>query len=369
MFKHTFKNIIYTSSIAAILLIGCKKPNDPKPTATPLPGANGFYVVNEGAFQGGNASLSFFDKTTQSMTNDYYFKLDSKNALGDQAQSMSIYKNKGYVVVQNSNKVEVVDMTAFTTLGVLNIPATTSPRYFLGVNENTGYLTDWKTNSVLVINLTDKSVTASIAVGTGPDQMILTGNKVYVANKGGFGNDNKISVINPATNSVENIITVDDMPNSMVLDKDNKLWVLCGGNKVYGGAPNYTLDLALSSKGSLVKINLSNNTVEQTMTFPSIDKSPSSLTINKDGNKLLYNYEGKVFGQDITATILNRTPLINREFYGLSFDPSANQIIACFAPNYTSAGKIIRYNFSDNTQAIAIDSFTVGVNPSSIVFK
>lgn len=367
-----FSKILFSSSIAATLVAGCVKPNDPKPDAPlPKPGASGFYVVNEGQFNKKNASISFFDKATNSATINYYQKQTGKE-LGDQAQSMTIYNGKGYIVVQNSQKVEVVDMTVFTSQGALKIPSTSSPRYFIGASENIGYLSDWGSDKVLAINLTDQTITQSITVGKGPDFMVKSGNKICVANSGGYGNDNSISVINTLNNAVEATIMVGDSPNSMVLDKDNNLWVLCSGQKVYGGAPNYDFDAIKSTNGSLIKINLSNNAIVLNLKFGSLESIPKRLTINALGTNLYYTlgaYGGTLYTHDIAATTLNINPILARNFYGLAFDPSANQLIGCVAPSFTSNGKIIRYNLVNNAQVAAVDSFEVGVNPSSVVFK
>ena len=67
---------------------------------------NGFFVVNEGNFSWGKATLSFIHQDGK-VENNIYEKVNNK-VLGNVGQSMSIFNDKGYIVVNNSQKVEVV---------------------------------------------------------------------------------------------------------------------------------------------------------------------------------------------------------------------------------------------------------------------
>ena len=338
----------------------CKRPEDPKPAGFSKLG-KGFFIVNEGNFKERNASISFYDRGTKSMLNNLYM-VRNNIELGDQANSMAIYGDKGYIVVQNSNKVEIVDVDYGTSKGKLNLPETVNPRNFLGIDSTKGYLTDWKTNSVMVINLKTNGITSSILTGKGPDQLLKVGNKVFVSNSGGYDADSSITVINSSNNTVEATISVGNSPSSMVLDKDGMLWVLGGGKY----KADYT---GMEKPGTLTKINTNTNEVLLSISFPLGFTPPNSLTINKTGNKLLYNFEGKVYSHDIASATLPTSSIINRNFYSLAYDTTDNYIIGCLAQGFTSNGKIIRYEFHSNVHAVDYDSMEVGIAPRVVVFK
>src|SRR6478609_285942 len=101
----TFKTPLwYLMQCAALLFIfsSCKRePEEPIPVQQSYIG--GVYVVCEGNYGSGNSTISFYNKGT--VANDI-FKAANGRPIGDQAQSITIYKDKAYVLVQNSGKIE-----------------------------------------------------------------------------------------------------------------------------------------------------------------------------------------------------------------------------------------------------------------------
>src|SRR6188474_1098650 len=131
-----FKSLGVLVVLAAMIFIqACS--DDPNPIK---PGESGFFIVNEGAWGNSNTSLSYYDRKTDEVTNDLIFNLD--HPLGDQSQSMTVFEGKGYIAVQNSSKVEVIDVNTFTWLATIS-EGLPSPRYFLGVSSNKAYVSDW----------------------------------------------------------------------------------------------------------------------------------------------------------------------------------------------------------------------------------
>jgi len=320
----------------------------------------GVFVVNEGNLLKGNGAISFLNTSANTAEPDI-FKAVNNRPLGDNVQSMFIQNEKAYIVVNNSNKIEVADANTFNWLATIeNLKL---PRYTTMAN-NKGYVTETisyvvANGQVSVIDLNANTVIKAIPVGAQPEQIVAFNNKVYVTNSGA----NTVSVINTSTDAVEATITVGDSPNSLTVDTNGKLWVLCGGKKAYNA--DWSLNEIASTAGSLVRINTANNTVETTLPFNSKSASPADLTINKDRNKLLYSYAGKVYQFDITATTLPATALINRSFYGLGVEPGTNIIYGADAGSFTANGKAIRYN----ANGIAMDSFATAVGPNGFVFK
>ncbi len=353
------KNSILSLFIAVLFLSSCKKDNGPNDGIKYIP--SGMFVVNEGQFMGGNASISYF-RTNSSYTNVDLYSAINNVPLGDVAQSMSIFNGFGYIVVNNSKKVEVVNMNDFHRAGTIN--GLESPRHFLGINNNTGYVSDWTANNIKIINLVTNTVTGTIPCGAGPEEMLLTNNKVFVCNVGGFGNDSTITVIDVNTNSVISTIQVGLNPNSIKQDNNGNIWVLCGGTI---GA-DYTPGTADDIGGTLIQIDPTTYSIIKQLNFAS-DQHPLKMNTNSAKDKLYYlqgnsSTTGKVFRMYLSNPVLPTTALVNREFYGLGIDPLKENIYGGIG-NFTVNTYILKYQ----SNGTFVDSLKVGVAPNGFAFN
>lgn len=345
--------------LAAQIATGCDKKDDDK-TGSPV-SASGAYVINEGAFGNGNASISFLDLSTGTMHNDL-FAQSNGFPLGDVAQSMTINGNTGYIVVNNSQKVEVVNLYD------LSVKATISgfqgPRYMV-IAGGKGFVSDWFSNQVCVVSLASNSIVKQIPAGSGPDQLAFAGNRLFACNIGGWGSDSTVTVIDPVNESVITTITVGINPNSMAADKNGKLWVLCGGST----GPDFTGGTPDDIAGTLVRIDPISLTIEKNIPIPAF-LHPLKLTINGNGDRLWYllgsdGYYGRVTRMEITDTLFHANPLINRMFYGLGVDQKTGIVYCGHAPSFSQNGYLVRYHAS----GIAIDSMEVGIAPNGFCFR
>jgi YVTN family beta-propeller protein len=281
--------------------------------------------------------------------------------MGDVLQSIALYNNRAFMVMNNSRKVVVTNANTFKAEG--EIGGLEMPRYFVALDDNKGYVTEWVTYSgkgrVAVVDLKTLAVTNTIEVGINPERMLLLGGKLYVANR----DDNFISVINTATDAVEASIPVTHGPNGLALDNSNNLWVASAGLKVYDD--NYKFIEEESKPGALVKINTSSNTVVSTLNFTSKAAAPGNLTTSRNGAALYYTYNGNTYQQDINNSTLSTAPLIRRSFNALGVDPASNYLYAARFTDYTSNGWVIRYN----PTGAAVDSFRVDIAPNGFVFR
>lgn len=372
-----FNKFLAAPLLALTILAGCDpKKDDPTPPVvlppviTPGDSTNVF-VINEGRFGSNNGSVSFFNKTSKTVTDADRFRRVNGRGLGDVVQSMAVQGNKGYIVVNNSNKVEVVTLPAFTSAGVVR--GLTSPRHFLPVSPTKAYVTQWGDAygtvvvppSVKVVDLTTNAVVATILTGDMPERLVLAGGKVYVANSG----SNTLTVIDPATNTVTSTLAVGDAPNSFATDKNGLLWVLCGGTVVYN--TNFSVDYNATTRGGLVSVNAATATVTSTRTFATNLLQPTDLQKNQAGDQLLFRatdantYVGSICRLGIADASLPAltAPFIQRKFYGLGIDPKTDVVYGGTGV-FQGTDKLIRYQ----SNGAALDSATVGVGPNGFVF-
>jgi YVTN family beta-propeller protein len=338
-----------------IALSACKKKDDEVPMNIEY--SNGVFVVNEGPYSNGSGSISFIDVTTNSVYNNIF---ENKNGfpMGSIAQSMNVIGGKGYLVINNANKVEIVDPKSFASIGTISGLA--NPRYITAVGATKAYISQWGSDgvsgSIKVVDLNTNTITSTIAVGSGAENMLLIGNSMYVACSGGYASDSSVYVINTTTDVVSDIIKVGANPNDLVSLDNQSLFVLCAGR----WKSDYS---ELEAYGSLVKINVSDNSFSKLFELSDMYAQPGSLTGHN--GYLYFNFNGDVYKQSATSSTLDNTKIIHRDFYGLGVDPISNKIYGADAGNFSQAGKVLRYDLSGNV----IDSFTVAVAPNGFYFN
>ena len=322
---------------------------------------NGIFTVNEGVWGQSSGTISYFNRNTKS-TQDKIFQAANNRDLGEVVQSMFFYNNKVYIVVNNSNKIEVANASTFKEEA--QITGLKMPRYFLAVSATKGYVSEWGTDgltgTISVLDLTTNSITNTIPVGAGPEALLLKDGKLYVAHIGGFGLNNIVTVINTTTDQVITSIPVLDNPSSCVEDVDGNIWVACSGELAYSTYPN--IDTANSTESGLVKISPSNHTALDTISFGK-GNPISKLIINSNTqNELYYSRAGTVWEYNI-ATATER-PLFEGNFYGLGFDPNTNYINAA-----TASGVNAAYAKRYQTDGSLVDSFLVGVFANGFAYR
>ena len=351
-------NTLIAIFFPVILFSSCK--NTPESTPSIVPNnLNGVFICNEGAFGQGNGSISFLNTDSNTFSEDLYFAANNL-PLGDVAQSISLYDNRAFIVVNNSQKMEVVSLENFKR--ITTIQGLSSPRFFIG-NGNKGYISDWISDNVYVLNLNNYQIIDTIPAGSGPEEMLIVNNKLYVCNSGGFGDDSTITVIDINSNSVIATINTPLNPSSIKLDKDGKVWALCKGS--LGSDYTPTPD---DAAGALIQINPSSNAIEQQFTF-AYNSHPVKMQINKSKDELFfldgeYGYAGEIKKLSIYAATQSPATIVSSSFYGLGINPTTNEIFAGRG-DFSGRAYVLRFT-SDGT---LIDSTLAGIAPNGFAFN
>jgi YVTN family beta-propeller protein len=346
------KKLILFAIMMAVLFAACKKEEN-QPEESGL--KDGVFIVNQGNFTAGNASLSYFESATSKLTNDLFYEVNDA-PLGDVAQSISIDGELAYIVVNNSGNIYIIDRKTAEFKG--KISQFTSPRHFLKINDQKAYVSDLASNSITIVNPGSFEITGEIAVNRSTENMVLIGNKAYVAHWSGYLQaikNKQVLVIDTNTDALIDSIKVGVEPNSMVVDKDNNLWVLCSGGYDNEEVP------------SLWKINPQAKSVIKKYEFDDIASSPSSLVINGMGDELFYLNNG-VYGMSVSDGALPENPVIamdGKYFYALGIDPQNSDIYVSDALDYTKNGLVYHY---DHTGSL-LDSLEVGIIPGAFGFN
>lgn len=318
---------------------------------------DGMFILNEGNFGGGNASVDFLSDDGV-LSHDIY-SLVNLEPLGDVAQSLYLEGDLCYIVVNGSAKIEVVNRYTFEKVGTVST-GLVNPRYMTIVNGK-GYVTNWGDPSnpsddfVAVVNLSNFSVSSTIPVAEGPEQIVYANDNIYVAHMGGWGFGNTISVISPSLGSVTSTIEVEDVPSSMVVNGEF-LYVLSSGKAAWTGE---------ETVGSLTMIDTQTNITLSKEVF-SLGIHPSKLTT--DGNMLYYTVDDKVKAADMidltnTVTLFSTADQGTFGAYGMAVKDG--EVFVADAGDYTSDGRVLIYTTTGTFKSV----HTVGPLPNNFGFN
>jgi len=317
----------------------------------------GVYIVNEGNFLAGNASISFYDPQSDTVHNQIFYRVN-QSPVGDVANSMTIWDGKAYLTVNNSGKIYIADPESMEYLG--KITGLASPRNLEVVDDNKAYVSDLFNSRINIVNPTSFELLDSSGIsghinlnGYTAEQIIISGAYAYAAC---WSYGDRIYVIDTDTDSLLDSIQVGKQPNSMVMDRNGDIWVLCDGG--YTGSP-YGQEHA-----SLWKLDTDNRSARQELEFEDIMDSPVDLVINTGGDTLIY-LNGDI---NITSIADVREEVFihggGRLFYGIGADPNDNTLYVADAVDFQQNGMVYRYSM----QGDLLDSFQVGINPGSFCF-
>ncbi len=324
------------------------KPQDVVQPQVQLTNGKKVYVVNEGNFGSPNASVSLYDPANNNVISNFYQNQNSSSPiLGDVAQSLSFINGNFYIVVNHSGKIVVCD-NQFKKLN--QVTSLSSPRYILPVTNQKAYVSDYNANAISIIDLNSNTKTGSIPCAGWTEQMVMIYNKAFVTNI----RKNYVYCINTISNTITDSINVGIDAGTIVIDKNDKLWVLSNG------------DQQNSINGKLSRIDPVSNQVEASYTFGAGD-SPGYLCLNKTKDTL-YFINGSVYRMPIIAGGLPATPFIangTKNFYGLGINPNDHNIYVSDALDFNSQSNIYIYNTDGSPKT----NFKAGISANGFYFE
>ena len=340
--------------MVVLQLINCSTKNTIDPDAIKI-NTGDVFIVNEGNFSVANSSLSHYDPAISQITNNLFYKVNNA-PLGDVAQSITLNKNIAYIVINNSGIIYGVNLETCEFNGKIN--GLGSPREMIIIDDDKAYVSDLYGTKLTIVNPANYEVIDKIDIGKSSDCMVKSGKLVMVANWSAYNQtkiNNTVMVIDSDTNVLIDSIVVGIEPNSMVIDKNNYLWVLCSGGYMNDEMP------------TLWKVNTETLESQKKFTFDNIFQNPDNLCINLTRDTLYFLNDG-VYRLSVTDLELPAEAIINengKNYYSLGVDPVRNEIYVSDALDYNQNGIVTRYNFNGTL----ISSFEAGIIPGDFGFN
>jgi YVTN family beta-propeller protein len=351
------KNFRFLLPIVAIMagMSSCKKDD----TTTENPKVTtGVYVLSEGLFTNDNTTLTYYNFETGTPTTDYYANANGAG-LGDTGNDLLLYGGKMYIVVNGASNVRVADALTAKSLKVIKFETTTGakrlPRYVVGYKNKV--LVSAYDNSVAVIDTVTLEIEKNITVGANPEQMVISGDKLYVANGGGFtpGNDSTVSVINLSSFTELQKIKVGVNPQCIAADSANNIYVGCAGNYSTIGP-------------KLVKVNTLTNAVVK-----SADTAVGKIRYFDGKLYATGGYSGSPYVRALSTTdfsalganfVTDGTQITMA--YGLNVDVNSGDVWVTDAKDYVSSGEV--FCFDKGGKRKLSFKVTPGLNPNTVAF-
>ena len=359
--------LFLTVLAGALFFVSCS--DDDHAEVAPLGNYDlGVLVLNEGKFNTGNASVSYISDDFSVSQNDIFSIVNDGALLGDVAQSIGFNDDLAYIVVNNSQKIEVVNRYTFKKVATIT-GQLRNPRYIAFANGK-GYVTNWGDPTtpgddyIAVVNLSTQTVTSSIPVAEGPEVIVSSNGKLFVSHSGGYNFGNTVTVI--SNDAVATTIPVGDIPKELQII-DGTLWVTCKGNPSY--APSGT------TAGKFVKINPDTNAITGQVKFAEGQAAVNLGNSAISGSNLYYNIGTAVYKSALNATALPTTPAFDAAAQGAAsiygFAANNGRIYVSDDAGFTVRGKIYVYasGNQDTAAGVLLNRTTVGVGPSAFYFN
>ncbi|MBQ7192189.1 MAG: YncE family protein [Paludibacteraceae bacterium] len=313
----------------------------------------GFYLLNEGNMGSNKATLDYYDFSTATYARNIFAQANPNvpKELGDVGNDIKIYGSRLYAVINCSNKVEVMDAATAKRIGQIDIP---NCRY-LRFKGQYGYITSYAGPVEINPNYEQKGyvaqfdtatlqITKQCIVGFQPDELEIVGNKLYVANSGGYmtpNYENTVSVIDLETFTEIKRVEVAINLHHLRADQYNQLWITSRGDYLNSPSQLYCLD------------------TQTDMVTDTIDMAVSNFCL--DGDSLyLYSTEWSYIEMKNTITygivdvktheikthlfISDGTEQQIQIPYGIAVHPVTKEIFVTDAKNYVTPGTL--YCFS-----------------------
>ena len=323
------------------------------PSSGSGPGGDGLYVLNEGAYGQNNAEITFYSFSDGRVGMNMFSTVNPTQTLGDVANFIAEGGRELFIVVNNSNKIEIVDRASLASTGTIFLDA--SPRQMVVVSPDKAYVSNMD-STVSVIDVFLRRAGKKITVGAYPEGVIASNGKLYVA-VGGFGAGNTVQVIDIATDAIVRTIAVSDGPAYFAVRSDGKLLLSCTGYQDFQNPANDT-------DGALLVIDPETDAVLDLLVVPG---HPSKVVVGPDDVAYMIGSGsfsgGPIWKIDARTLAVTSESFIDGAFYGVGVDPLTFDVFVADAKGFSTNGTVGIYSRTGQKRS----EFVAGVGPSWIL--
>lgn len=301
------------------------------------------FVACEGNFGASNGSVYYFNQSGD------IFSVDN---IGDIVQSLEVYNDKLFVIVNNSHKIIAYDITenGLSLPGIEVSTSGSSPREMVIVDDYL-YFTNWNTNDIKRLNLFNYIISDFSTLDGKPESIIHDNGKLFVAIQmnNDYSDSNKVYQISIDTGTIEEEWTVGFGPTSIIKD-DNNIYV---ANTYYD--ENFNAFYGTSRLDVINDEVIINNYNEGVVCGGSIHKFSSSIFRSSDGGIVSLDEDlnfisNTKIGDEIPSQLYSTEIINNKIYFGVT--------------NFTDINLVKIYNSNNELES----TYEVGLFPGDFAY-
>lgn len=302
------------------------------------------FTLCEGNFGSANSSLWSSDLNGGSFHESIHWD-ENSNPLGDVGQSLNIYQDKLYIVMNNSHTIEVMSLGGGANYEMtLDLP-NSSPRY-ITFKDDKGFISSWNQNAILVLDLINMAISDTIPVNGMPEYMVIFEDYLFVSlpSNSDWSTNDKVVKIRLSDQEIVDTFSVEPGPGMMVL-KDSILYI---SSTSYND--NWTQNSGTSS------INLMSGEVLKYNAGQTNSYGPDIFIFQ---NEIYQVYEGGIvlLNDDLSPNVLSKIGNLS-SLYSAS---AHNNILFFGTTDYIAPDTV----FVLNNEGSILDEFIVSAIPGS----
>jgi len=364
MLNRQKKPFLFLISALGFFLSACIEEQLPEKLSVDLRGKEAVFIVNEGNYLSANASVTVYLPQSGEVIQEFFLRVNG-GQLGDVAQSLAFFGDDGFLVVNNSQVIYRFDR--FSGQFKSAISGFVSPRYMAFASKHKAFVSDLYAEKIYTINPQASVISGAIDIENptatvsqhNAEQLLLTDQYLFAS---AWSFDNKVLVIDRYADTLITKLEVGNQPKHLVLDRNQKLWVMCDGGISSSGQP--------LEESRLYRINAQTFKTEIIYFLQALPTArparggAMALSPQKDSLYFLYDDLWKIPVAEFGLPGSPVVPSEGRLLYTLAVSPSGELYLAD-ALDYLQRGQIYRYTAAGKL----LDQFEAGIIPGFIAFN
>lgn len=314
----------------------------------------GMYILNEGNMGSNKCTVDYLDLTTAQYFRNIYSERNPTTVmeLGDVGNDIKIYGSRMWMVINCSDKVEVVDSKTCRRIGQVDIPNCRNVVF----NDRYAYVSSYvgpvdltagaQIGMVYKVDTLSLDIVATVEVGHQPEEMAIVDGKLYVANSGGYlapDYDWTVSVVDLLSMREERKIDLAKNLHRCRADRYDQVWVSSRGD--YAEEHSCLYWLSRDAYGKMVVGGRIDHAVsDMCIVGDSLYYYGSEWNDAKQQNTVNYGIIN-VLTHEVLETNIFDAPEIAamRMPYGIIVNPQDRDFYLMDAKNYVSSGELLHF--------------------------